>query len=129
MILGYSLGYTVKCDHENLYLYLSNASKEKIEQALDGFGKLAFSLYNEKAFLSKENSFNLFPKVVGNKLVFELCLYGIAENFYTLYSSIGINVKYQPLLLETDITVSEETSYSEEIEGEWVTSTHIAEIL
>ena len=126
MILGCPLGFTAKCDHENLYLYLSNASKEKIEQALDGFVKLAFSLYNEKAFLSKENSFDLFPKVVGNKLVFELCLYGIVEHFY---SPIGIKVKYQPLLLETDITVSEETSYSEEIEGEWVTSTHIAEVL
>lgn len=127
MILGNYNGYTAKCDHSNLDLYLRDASLEKISKALEDFGRLAFSLYNEEAFLSfNKTSLNLFPKEVGGKLVFELCLYGTVE---VSSPKNGTRIKYQPLLLETDIPVTEESSYFEESEGDWQSYTQIREII
>ena len=127
MIIGHYNGYTIQCNHQNLDLYLKDASLTKISQSLEDFGRLAFSLYNEDAFLSfNKTSFNLFPKEIGGKLVFELCLYGTVE---ISSPSKGTRIKYQPLLLETDIPVYEESSYIEESEGDWTCYTQIKEII
>ena len=126
MILGTYNGYTVECNHQNLDLYLRDASLEKISQSLEDFGRLAFSLYNEDAFLYyNKTTLNLFPKEIGGKLIFQLCLYGTVE---VSSPSKGTRIKYQPLLLETDIRVSEDTSYFEETEGDWQSYTQIREI-